>query len=700
MPRVLARLPYGAATKPIEEFDYEEAPFDADGAAKAMDHDDYCWMNAAYVHGRAADRRLRPVRLLHRDPRRRGRRQGREPADPRLHLRRRRPRREVPDRDRHHRPPRGRAVATSASCRCATTRTPTTPCSSAARRRRSRRSTTGRRRPRTPRSRPACRTSWRRSRFAHYLKVMARDKIGSFMEATDCEDWLNRWIQNYVNANEKRRPGDEGAATRCARRKVEVKEIPGKPGSYNAVALSAPVAAVGGTDDLAAHGRAHPAEGLNRDRPARRGAMSGGLRPESSARRAPHGAAARSGAVRRFFGDRMRGRCSVWLAFAGEPRRMPCTMVRRGWPACRDPEALRGALDRDIAAHRRDAIGGSSTPSCTTPRLRRLEGSWRGLDWLVDGVAVRAAGGVKVRCSGALGRSSAATSSAPSSSTRASCSARSTRRSSARPAASPSACWSPTTRSATCPAAGAPDRRRDGAAPQLAAVARRRLRADRPRRPSRRCSSSMASFRGAGARASLADTAARRRHARWRSLAAREDMRFLGVALPRVLGRRPGRTTAAAPTASATAEHAPDADHRVWMSAVYAFAAVACARLRRYALARRRARRGDATGVGGGLVDDLPHRALRHRPARRLRRARRSRSSLTDEQERAAGRGRPDAALGAGRYCARGRLRRGAAACTRRRTWAECRRGGRQRSGSRRRSTRCSASSASRTTSR
>ena len=40
------------------------------------------------------------------------------------------------------------------------------------------------------------------SRFAHYLKVMARDKIGSFMEAGDCERWLNRWINNYVNGNE------------------------------------------------------------------------------------------------------------------------------------------------------------------------------------------------------------------------------------------------------------------------------------------------------------------------------------------------------------------------------------------------------------------------------------------------------------------------------------------------------------------
>ena len=51
LPRVVARLPYGAATKPIDEFNYEEAPSDAAGAARPMDHEQYCWMNAAYVMG-------------------------------------------------------------------------------------------------------------------------------------------------------------------------------------------------------------------------------------------------------------------------------------------------------------------------------------------------------------------------------------------------------------------------------------------------------------------------------------------------------------------------------------------------------------------------------------------------------------------------------------------------------------------------
>ncbi len=76
-------------------------------------------------------------------------------------------------------------------------------------------------------------------RFAHFLKVIARDKIGSFMEPEDCEKWLNRWINNYVNTNEK--AGAESKAAKPLREaRIEVKEIPGKPGSYNAVAYLRP----------------------------------------------------------------------------------------------------------------------------------------------------------------------------------------------------------------------------------------------------------------------------------------------------------------------------------------------------------------------------------------------------------------------------------------------------------------------------
>ena len=73
------------------------------------------------------------------------------------------------------------------------------------------------------------------SRFAHYLKVMARDWVGSFMESGDVEQQLNRWIQNYVNANEN--AGQEMKARFPLREaRVEVKDIPGRPGSYNAIA--------------------------------------------------------------------------------------------------------------------------------------------------------------------------------------------------------------------------------------------------------------------------------------------------------------------------------------------------------------------------------------------------------------------------------------------------------------------------------
>ncbi len=74
------------------------------------------------------------------------------------------------------------------------------------------------------------------SRFAHYLKAMARDKVGSFMERSDCEKWLNRWILNYVLGN----PEDAGPEAKSKRplreARVTVRDVPGKPGCYEAVA--------------------------------------------------------------------------------------------------------------------------------------------------------------------------------------------------------------------------------------------------------------------------------------------------------------------------------------------------------------------------------------------------------------------------------------------------------------------------------
>ena len=76
-------------------------------------------------------------------------------------------------------------------------------------------------------------------RFAHYLKIMARDKIGSFMEASNTETWLNQWIVRYVNGNSDAGQ-DLKARFPLAEALVKVEEIEGRPGSYNAIAWLRP----------------------------------------------------------------------------------------------------------------------------------------------------------------------------------------------------------------------------------------------------------------------------------------------------------------------------------------------------------------------------------------------------------------------------------------------------------------------------
>jgi type VI secretion system protein ImpD len=73
------------------------------------------------------------------------------------------------------------------------------------------------------------------SRFAHYLKVAARDKIGSFVEAGECEDFLNRWLQQYVTSDSEAAP-EVKAVYPLREASVRVRERSGKPGSYLCVA--------------------------------------------------------------------------------------------------------------------------------------------------------------------------------------------------------------------------------------------------------------------------------------------------------------------------------------------------------------------------------------------------------------------------------------------------------------------------------
>lgn len=77
------------------------------------------------------------------------------------------------------------------------------------------------------------------SRFAHYLKAMMRDKIGSFMSRQECEKFLNQWISQYVVSSDN--ASQAAKASHPLREAViQVSEIPGKPGAYRAVAFLKP----------------------------------------------------------------------------------------------------------------------------------------------------------------------------------------------------------------------------------------------------------------------------------------------------------------------------------------------------------------------------------------------------------------------------------------------------------------------------
>ena len=238
MPRVLARLPYGAATAPVEEFAYEEAPKDASGAPRPQDHHDYCWMNAAYMMGerltssfaqsgfcvaiRGAEGGGKvenlPFHVFQSDD---GDMDAKCPTEIGITDRREFELSNLGFLPLCHYKNTDYAVFFGAQ----TTQKPKKYDRPDA----------------TANAAISARLPYimASSRFAHFLKVMARDKIGSFMEAKECESWLNRWISNYVNGNPDAGP-ESKAKYPLREAKVEVMEIPGKPGSYNAVAYLRP----------------------------------------------------------------------------------------------------------------------------------------------------------------------------------------------------------------------------------------------------------------------------------------------------------------------------------------------------------------------------------------------------------------------------------------------------------------------------
>jgi type VI secretion system protein ImpC len=77
------------------------------------------------------------------------------------------------------------------------------------------------------------------SRFAHYLKVICRDKIGSFQTKETLAEYLNRWLSGYVLGTDN--AGQELKAQYPLREaRIDVFDVAGKPGAYRAVAFLRP----------------------------------------------------------------------------------------------------------------------------------------------------------------------------------------------------------------------------------------------------------------------------------------------------------------------------------------------------------------------------------------------------------------------------------------------------------------------------
>ena len=233
LPRVLSRLPYGAATKPIEEFEFEEVELDEKGRSKPVPNDKYTWMNAAFVLGTKMTEAFAQYGWCTaiRGAEGGGKVEGlpahifiSDDGDPDLKCPT-----EIGITDRREAELDKLGFLTL--CHYKNTDYAVFFGSQTAQK---------------PKKydRPEATSNavissrltyiMAASRFAHYIKVIARDKIGSFAEAADVEAQLSRWILNYINANPA-----AGQALKAryplSDAKVTVSEIPGRPGSYNAI---------------------------------------------------------------------------------------------------------------------------------------------------------------------------------------------------------------------------------------------------------------------------------------------------------------------------------------------------------------------------------------------------------------------------------------------------------------------------------
>lgn len=238
MPRTLARVPYGSATKPIDAFNYEEADQGSDGQHIENDHDSYCWMNAAYSMGTVLTRAYTEYGWCTsiRGAEGGGKVEGlpshsfvsddgdidqKCPTEIGITDRREAELSNLGFLPLCHYKNTDYAVFFGAQ----TTQKPKSFHDLDA----------------SANAAISARLPYimATSRIAHFLKVMARDKIGSFLEAKDAEEWLNTWIKQYVNGSATAN-AEMKARYPLAEAKVQVKEVPGQPGVYNAIAWMRP----------------------------------------------------------------------------------------------------------------------------------------------------------------------------------------------------------------------------------------------------------------------------------------------------------------------------------------------------------------------------------------------------------------------------------------------------------------------------
>lgn len=224
MPRTLSRLPYGAATNPVEEFNFEE---DANG----QDSSKYLWQNAAYAMAVNINRsfkeygwcsRIRGVESgglveglpVHTFPSDDGGVDMKCPTEIAISDRRSAELDKLGLMPLVHRKGTDMAafIAAQSLHKPAEYDDPDATANAAL----------GARLPYLF----AC------NRFAHYLKCMVRDKIGSFKDRSAMESWLQSWINQYVDGNPALSSEDTKARKPLAGAQVVVEEIEGAPGYY------------------------------------------------------------------------------------------------------------------------------------------------------------------------------------------------------------------------------------------------------------------------------------------------------------------------------------------------------------------------------------------------------------------------------------------------------------------------------------